>query len=503
MAWRNRGMLALAVAGVMSCAAYGVPRESVTFTNQGCDAPPSGVAPYAFNNFTGGYPARYLKIDGTLTGLLAGTLAGEVVIQVLPPGAGTTFDIQPFTFSDAFGSVSKVVKIPTNIPDAAGTWYFRCVETYNDGTGNDSQWTTLTITLNDGAPASTELGTLGQGHRSRVMGKALATNQVDWYKFTVTADINAGAGTFLDIDTQGSDLINGALHYNDTMVGLYDADGNLIASDDDSGGNVDNILPSRWSQLTFGVGGRPAISYSQPYDGRNGSLGAGTYYLAVSGYAASFNAGWGVASTSLYTGTTQVNIRTNTGAPRAKDLGELSRNPIRLRNISLAAGEVRWYRFDLADNVSAAAGTWLDIDTEGSSLAPSNDTELGLYTSAGNFVTADDDDGTGLWSQVTFGAGTRPPPSTGAAYDGRDGPLPAGTYYLAVCGFSASFNGTGWGVASGSANTGTFSLNIRTNTGDPASCPADLDDGSGSGIPDGGITIDDLLYFLGHYEGGC
>lgn len=33
-------------------------------------------------------------------------------------------------------------------------------------------------------------------------------------------------------------------------------------------------------------------------------------------------------------------------------------------------------------------------------------------------------------------------------------------------------------------------------------CPADLDDGSGTGASDGAITIDDLLYFLGAFETG-
>jgi hypothetical protein len=32
---------------------------------------------------------------------------------------------------------------------------------------------------------------------------------------------------------------------------------------------------------------------------------------------------------------------------------------------------------------------------------------------------------------------------------------------------------------------------------------ADLDDGSGSGAPDGGVTIDDLLYYLDHFAAGC
>ncbi len=33
--------------------------------------------------------------------------------------------------------------------------------------------------------------------------------------------------------------------------------------------------------------------------------------------------------------------------------------------------------------------------------------------------------------------------------------------------------------------------------------PADLDDGSGLGVHDGAVTIEDLLFFLAHYEQGC
>ncbi len=36
----------------------------------------------------------------------------------------------------------------------------------------------------------------------------------------------------------------------------------------------------------------------------------------------------------------------------------------------------------------------------------------------------------------------------------------------------------------------------------PATCPADLDDGSGSGTPGGGVDINDLLYFLSAFEAG-
>ncbi len=36
----------------------------------------------------------------------------------------------------------------------------------------------------------------------------------------------------------------------------------------------------------------------------------------------------------------------------------------------------------------------------------------------------------------------------------------------------------------------------------PVPCVADVDDGSGSGMPDGGVTIDDLLYYLALFENG-
>jgi hypothetical protein len=40
----------------------------------------------------------------------------------------------------------------------------------------------------------------------------------------------------------------------------------------------------------------------------------------------------------------------------------------------------------------------------------------------------------------------------------------------------------------------------RFEMGDPA---ADLDDGTGSGTPDNGVDVNDLLFFLAHFEGGC
>ena len=52
--------------------------------------------------------------------------------------------------------------------------------------------------------------------------------------------------------------------------------------------------------------------------------------------------------------------------------------------------------------------------------------------------------------------------------------------------------------------TGADDTNIdNVVLGGASLCPADLDDGSGTGTPDGGVTIDDLLYYLQRFEAGC
>lgn len=55
--------------------------------------------------------------------------------------------------------------------------------------------------------------------------------------------------------------------------------------------------------------------------------------------------------------------------------------------------------------------------------------------------------------------------------------------------------GTGAGAVS--------SRGIVVRTGCPSRCAADVDNGSGTGVPDGATTIEDLLYYLGEYDAGA
>jgi hypothetical protein len=52
------------------------------------------------------------------------------------------------------------------------------------------------------------------------------------------------------------------------------------------------------------------------------------------------------------------------------------------------------------------------------------------------------------------------------------------------------------------ASNRTTPVTNQLETPPPPRCVADFDDGSGSGSPDGGVTIDDLLYYLAIFEQG-
>ncbi len=62
-------------------------------------------------------------------------------------------------------------------------------------------------------------------------------------------------------------------------------------------------------------------------------------------------------------------------------------------------------------------------------------------------------------------------------------------------------DGNGAGTPDGGVTIDDLVYYIDVYTGGGAA--ADVDDGSGLGIPDSGVTIDDLVYYLDHFDGGC
>lgn len=180
-------------------------------------------------------------------------------------------------------------------------------------------------------------------------------------------------------------------------------------------------------------------------------------------------------------------------APTANvtNLGTLGFDGVQLTGTTSAAAPVQWYRFVVPNNASFDSGRWLDITTRASGAA--FDTSLALFRAGdGALLSVDDEDGTGSFSQLSFGspsitpftgasAGNR---GSGAIYSGsssatasqhgRDFALDAGEYYLAVGFYTSAFNAAGDTVTAGEgfrvntpATFGSYTLNLTTNIPSP------------------------------------
>jgi hypothetical protein len=127
---------------------------------------------------------------------------------------------------------------------------------------------------------------------------------------------------------------------------------------------------------------------------------------------------------------------------------------------------------------------------------------LGPIAAAGPDQTVTDSDGNASEIVQVDGSASSDPDGFIASYrwsegatilqDGPafySGPLSVGTHTLTLR------------VTDNSGATAQDTVVITVNAGTPA-CVADVDDGSGTGTPDGGVDINDLLYFLGIFDAG-
>jgi hypothetical protein len=157
--------------------------------------------------------------------------------------------------------------------------------------------------------------------------------------------------------------------------------------------------------------------------------------------------------------------------PLSMDIG-LVTPPGYSNYIAVGGGMVTWIRMEIPE-ASVCQLRYLDINTNASGI---EDSEIALYDSVGNLIASDDDDGAGTWSALSFGVPTPLRPLTGGGRDadGRDGPLPAGVYYLALAEFNSDFLPTNWEVIPSSEGFGGgVQVTIHLDTGVNPSFPAD------------------------------
>ncbi|HYF15661.1 MAG TPA: choice-of-anchor X domain-containing protein [Phycisphaerales bacterium] len=176
---------------------------------------------------------------------------------------------------------------------------------------------------------------------------------------------------------------------------------------------------------------------------------------------------------------------------------------------SLAAGQIRWFSFELCQDVAAADSEFFDVVGSGAISGGSNpnDTEIGIYRADGSLVDSDDDDGVLAGSALSYGTGsgatqggTGTTDTTPVIANGRDGAadLTAGTYYIAIANFNTTFGATAFNVTTTGAGAGTVDLSFNTNVAcGPVGC--DSIDFNGDGLfPDN----QDLQDFLDVFGGG-
>lgn len=312
MALKSLLRVGIASLAVMVCsAAFATDMEVLTYSPLASDGTQATVAPgtEATVASTGGYNLGKIRIDGTFSKVNAGDYASEARLEITGPDGSKSY-VGPFTTTTSYTD-PQTVTLSTYITayyglDPVGNWKVRAYESFDDGgVGSvDKNWDSLTVTFTDepdtsSPPSAIDLGTLGAG--DTIDTQSFVGGDVKWYKFTLAAP-TAGS-EFLDIDTEGTTTFGTG---NDTEIGLYRSNGLLITDDDDSGSSL-------LSQLSFGPDagdrGDGGFTGALNYDGRDGNLPAGTYYLAVVGYNATFGQFWAVTTTSTSAGDVQVNLR--------------------------------------------------------------------------------------------------------------------------------------------------------------------------------------------------
>ncbi|MEI7657349.1 MAG: hypothetical protein WCK33_04720 [Phycisphaerae bacterium] len=330
-----------------------------------------------------------------------------------------------------------------------------------------------------------------------VRNDTLAAGGVKWYRICLNGDANINARQFFAVTSNGSSI--------DTAMALYNAGTGTVAglsgSDQDDGDGVN-------AMLTFGTGNHAAVGDGLSFNGRDGQILAGEYYLAVAGGGASFGSSYNVNGGSA-AGNFRLNFTTNTNGgalppavpPAVRtDLGVLTAPGTPGTNFTLPTYGVDWYKFTLCRDIAAPLYLDLDFSSTGTSIA---DPYSFLFNSSGSKVAeSDDSSATSNRPQFSFGdAGPRTQGGSTVPFDGSSGAsLPAGDYYLATALWSAGTltSNDRWCVVGGSGSSLSYQVDFYTNLDSStcSSCPPCAADYN----QDGGVDGGDIASFFPDWE---
>ncbi len=155
------------------------------------------------------------------------------------------------------------------------------------------------------------------------------------------------------------------------------------------------------------------------------------------------------------------NVITNGGASLGSLVGNGSTMSV---PGSHASGGLDFFTFSFG-GVNAPTD-YLNLSMLGGGTGGMTDTEMALYDGLGNLVASSDDEGPGLFSELTYGAADPlAAPDVAPGFNGLS--LAAGTYTIVTGGFNTNFTPTIGAITAGT-NAGSYSLGV-TYVPEPAS----------------------------------
>lgn len=339
--------VALFSASAVTSAAVIATANGTNINSNGGSASSSvaGTLTYTFTGLTGAYTLQNVLVSGTVEKVASSDAAGEkrLAMSAFPPAGyaqqtGFNPGFASYSGSPLSSSVSNKTWDVTDMLVTNGTKLtFRFYDSINDGSDAtvDGIWRNVSLGFNAvpttvSAPTPfKDAGTLSSTIAYANSDALFSSGTVHWYKFTLANAVSSSGlpGTHTHLDITTNPLVgNTAL---DTEIGLYDATGKLIALDDESGSGSK-------SALSFGQGSgqvlNPLDSTPVLSSGQNGDLAAGTYYLAIAQFDATFADLWNVGSGSSSGGYTVMLAAGSVAIPEPAALGLLSLGmPLMLR----------------------------------------------------------------------------------------------------------------------------------------------------------------------------
>jgi hypothetical protein len=381
-----------------------------------------------------------------------------------------------------------------------------------------------------------DLGDVGIGATMTSGDRPIAPAATVWFRFHLTTPITP-VFNWLELDS-GRSSIN-------TEFALYDAHGNLVAQDDSSGGAASANSTSNFiaAGLSFGSGsgGRVASDMPSWFGGRisdgftSPTLQEGVYYVAVTGYNASFpdpNVTWSDPSTnSTATGTVRCRVSTGSriatswnerhhgadgGSTPATAIAVEGAGPLTSLLAVVGNGGQDLFKIDICDPAHFLVTATPTADWGNTFRA-----RMYIFDSTGRGVVAINNTSVRTTTSLTLPAGT-----------------PAGTYFVAITNYCGGYiagidyspydasdrklweftnnnnvriSPNGPGAASPMAYFGrgfsdcemnssmTFRMDFQGAcfvSGSSAQCPADFNN-------DGIVDFFDYLDFVASFSGGC